>query len=113
MSQCPRLNELHIDSSQTPENVEFQEKSKCGPDDGKTRVCCAPDDKAYMNTNTRRRILEKLKSPLIPKPNDCGYMQLEDFIVGGNKTAFNEFLWTVSLKYKNRKLLLRFTEERF
>lgn len=122
LSECPRLNQIYNDRSQQPPAVlEFLRQSQCGDENSNVNVCCTADDKiagppVTMPTETTtaapqggydadtRRIVEKLKSPLIPKPPDCGIL-LEDRIFGGGVAGLTEFLWTVSLKYEDSRLI--------
>lgn len=105
LANCSRLYEMSNDKDpQTPGNLEFLMKSQCGDDDEKPSVCCTDEDKFDADT---RRVLEKLKSPLIPRPPECGQV-LTDLIIGGNVTGLTEFLWLVSLKYRNSEWPLSF-----
>uniref|UniRef100_U5EI42 CLIP domain-containing serine protease n=1 Tax=Corethrella appendiculata TaxID=1370023 RepID=U5EI42_9DIPT len=88
---CPQIIDLLL-SNRTQEQSEFLKNSFCRYEDNQALVCCK------SNTTTVNKINNATSNALLPQPGECG-LNIEDRIVGGNKTQLDEFTWTARLLY--------------
>lgn len=92
LRSCNSLfNLLLKGASLSPSERTHLSRSQCGYTNGSPLVCC-PDS---LQTGP------KIGASLLPEPGVCG-ISTDNRIIGGTKTALDEFPWMVLLQYSKR-----------
>lgn len=89
--ECDPLLKIYSKPIISPEESKFVEDSRCGMTaDRRPLVCCAVSNP--ISTGPRNQYS-------LPSPPNCG-VDFQDRIVGGQRTALDEFPWTGLIQYR-------------
>ncbi|XP_017780078.1 PREDICTED: serine protease easter-like [Nicrophorus vespilloides] len=94
---CPKLYESG--KSGRPDAYRFLQQSVCRKSYYNLYVCCGSDTTFKEQKPTAPTMASRHN--LIADKSECGYMNADFKIYGGNRTGLGEFPWMALLEYKN------------